>query len=299
MSPYSADTRVMEQHHLLSVASVSCTALRKSYDAELGGHRWRHAVLSDLSLAVRARRCTAIVGAGLGPVTVLRCLAGLVTPERGSIVWRAYDGRLTAAPPRRLVAAGWRPYACQSVADVLQAAVPPGHRQSAADHLVSMAARRCALTSLLGKRVLALPAANVRLIAIAAAIVAGARWLLLDQREAVDVLNDDASAGSIQRAGNAQSRNFPTLLEAAVLGALADSGFTIVIAGPAPQCAPFAPAATIALSRGRLAARPELGMMRRVAERQPDVVTAAEIGSVERTAGSTVVAPVATASGSL
>ncbi len=287
----------MEQHDLLSVASVSCTALHKSYDAELDGHRWRHAVLRDLSLAVCAGRFTAIVGAGLGPVTVIRCLAGLVTPERGSVVWRASDGRLMPPPPRRLVAAGWRTYACQTVGDVLQAAVPHGHDQAAADHLVGMAARRCALTASLGRRVVALPAASVRLVATAAAVVAGARWLLLDRREAVDALDVAGGAGSIERAGSAPSRNFPTLLEAAVLRALARSGYTIVIAGPAPHCTPLAPTATIALSRGRLAARPDRGMMRRVAEREPVVMTPDEVGPMERAPASAVVAPVATASG--
>lgn len=287
----------MEKPQLLAAASVSCTTLRKSYEAELDGHRWRHAVLRDLSLDVRAGRCTAIVGAGLGPVTVLRCLAGLVTPERGSVTWRAADGRLVLPPPRILVSAGWRPYACQTVGDVLQAAVPTGHGQADADLLVGRAARRCALTASLGRRVVALSPATVRLVATAVAVVAGARWLLLDRREAVDVLDDDPGAASVDCADGSSPESFQTLLEAAVLRALIGSGYTIVIAGPAPHCRPLTPAATIALSSGRLATRREPGIMRRVAERQPVATTPEDVGSMERTAVPAVVAPVATASG--
>lgn len=288
----------MEHTQVLAVASASCTALSKSYQAESGGHRWRHAVLRDLSLAVRAGRCTAIVGAGLGPVTVLRCLAGLVTPESGSVVWRGSDGRLLPPPARRFVTAGWRPYACQTVADVLQAAVPPGHAQSAADRVVNTVARRCALAALLETRVVTLPAASVRLVATAAAVVAGARWLLLDRREAVDVLDAGEDDDSFGRAGAASPRTFQTLLESAVLRALAGSGYTIVIAGPAPHCAPLTPVVTIALSSGRLATRRQPAMMRRVAERQPLALDPERMGPMDGAAMSAVVAPVATASGS-
>ncbi len=57
----------------------------------------------DLSLDVRADRCLALVGpSGAGKTSVLRCVAGLVTPERGTIAcdgesWLGAGG--TALPP--------------------------------------------------------------------------------------------------------------------------------------------------------------------------------------------------------
>jgi molybdate transport system ATP-binding protein len=59
----------------------------------------------DLSLAVEADRCLALVGpSGAGKTTVLRCVAGLQTPERGAIVcdgetW--WESGSTAIPPER------------------------------------------------------------------------------------------------------------------------------------------------------------------------------------------------------
>ncbi len=300
----------MDKAQAIAAASVSCRALWKSYDAELDAHRWRHAVLRDLSLSVKAGRSTALVGGGLGPVTLLRCLAGLVTPDRGSVVWRAASGLIVPPPPRALVGAGWRPYACQTVSDVLQAAVPPERGQAAADLLVARVARRCALAGSLGRRVVEMPPVAVRLVATAAAVVAGARWLFLDRREAIDVLDGDPVASAGRRAG-ASPGAAPMLLEAAVLDALTGSGCTVVMAGPSGHCAPLAPLVTIALSSGRHSARREPGRMQRVAERQAFTTLCGGPEAMERelerelepgleqacAPSSGVVAPVATAPG--
>lgn len=289
----------MENPRSLDVVSVSCTALGKSYEAELDGRRWRHAVLRDLALSVRAGRCTAVVGAGLGPVTVLRCLAGLVAPERGSLVWRASDGRPVAPPSRMLVAAGWRPYSCQTVADVLQAAVPAGRSQAEADCAVGLAARQCALAASLERRVIHLSPAAIRLVATAAAVVGGARWLLLDRREAIDVLADHEDPRSVGCVGSNASAVFQNLLEAAVLRSLVSSGHTIVVAGPEAHCMPLLPEAVITLARGRLCASREPGTMRRVAERQRPDMRTGNGGATACESEPVDTAPVATASGSL
>lgn len=242
-----------------TAASFACAGLHKSYEAEAGGRRWRHTVLQDLSLAVRAGRCTAIVGRGLGPVTVLRCMAGLVAPERGAMHWRDGTGWPVEPPARALVGAGWRPYGCHSVRDVLEQAVPAGLAQAEADSRVAHAARQCALSAALGLRAAALPPAGMRLVATAAALVAGASWVLLDRREASDAVRSWVETGD---AGAAR-------LERRVLQRLAREGRTVVVAGPAEHCAPLAPTASIRLAGGRLERRHEEEPARRVAEQEP------------------------------
>ncbi|MHB1223845.1 MAG: hypothetical protein ACYC2G_07330 [Gemmatimonadaceae bacterium] len=240
-------------------ASFSCVGLGKCYEAEASGRRWRHAVLRYLSLAVRAGRCTAIVGLGLGPVTVLRCMAGLTVPERGTMHWRDASGRPAGAPRRALITAGWRPYGCHTVRDVLEQAVPAGLGQTEADARVAGAALQCALPAVLGLRAAVLPPAGVRLVATAAAIVSGASWLLLDRREAGETVGPwvaSADAGAVW-------------LERLVLQRLARSGLTIVAAGPVEHCASLAPAASIALAAGRLERRRDPESARRVAEHPP------------------------------
>lgn len=249
--------------------SFACEGLRKSYEAEAHGHRWLHAVLRDVSLVVHGGRCTAIVGQGLGPVTLLRCMAGLVVPERGALRWRDGSGRITAPPRRALVAAEWRPYECHTVRDVLEQAVPAGWPQRAADAQVADAARRCALETALARRAASMPQATIRLVATAAALVGGARWLLLDRRGAVDAAVD-AAAGSAAGGPHACSTDVGAVrLEARVLRRLARDGLTVVAAGPADHCATIAPEASIALAAGRLERRRERDVWRRVAEGEP------------------------------
>lgn len=255
----------MENELRPPAATFACVGLRKHYEAEMDGRRWRHSVLRDLTLGVRAGRCTAIVGHGLGPVTVLRCMAGIVVPESGALRWRDAAGRPAAPPSRALVSAGWRPYACHTVRDVLEQAVPAGRVQAEADARVAAAALHCALGDVLAARAATLPAATVRLVATAAALVAGAHWILLDRREATDATDRPTAACPRDVAAHPAAAR----LEGLVLRRLARSGRTIVVAGPAECCAWLAPSAIITLRAGRLQRRREPEPARRVAEREP------------------------------
>lgn len=255
-------------------ACFTCAGVGKSYAATVGGRPWRHVVLRDLSLVVRAGCLTAIAGMGPGPVTVLRCMAGLVAPERGRVSWRDQHGQRTSAPPRALVDARWRPYACFTVRDVLEHAVPRGLTQPDADRLVCDAAARCSLGDDLGRRVTSLAPPAARLLAVAAALAGGARWLLLDRRDASDAgarpadpRPEGGSGPALAPAPEGAART-----ERSVLRSLVASGITVVVAGPAGRCGPLAPSAVIALDGGWLEAGPEAVPGHRVAEGEPDSV---------------------------
>ena len=70
------------------VTALSITALTKSFRAGVAGCSARVSVLRDLDLALWPGEIVAVEGAaGCGRSTLLRCAAGLLSPESGAIHW--------------------------------------------------------------------------------------------------------------------------------------------------------------------------------------------------------------------
>ena len=207
-------------------------------------------VLRDLSLVVDRGALVAIHGGGLGALTLLRCLAGLATPDAGAIAWRAPGGERVAPPRRALVAADWRPSAaCLTVRDAVEAAVPPGTWQAEADGRVSRALATVGLAARAAGRAAGLaPAARWR-VGVAAALAGGADWLLVEPpADATDTADDVESAAAALRA--------------------AHGGGATVLASVGPALTLRLPGARVLRWRdGALTRLPPAAAARRVAER--------------------------------
>ena len=161
--------------------TVVCRGLAKSYAIGPAACPERRTVLRDLSLVVDRGALVAVVGGGLGARTLLRCLAGLATPDAGTITWRGSRGGRVPPPRRVLVTEDWRPSAdCLTVRDVVEGAVPAGAWQADADGRVARALDAAGLAMQAGRIAAALaPAARWR-VGVAAALAGGAEWLLLE-----------------------------------------------------------------------------------------------------------------------
>jgi len=70
------------------MTALSITSLSRSYRAGVAGCEARASVLNDLDLALWPGEIVALVGArASGRTTLLRCAAGLLQPDAGSISW--------------------------------------------------------------------------------------------------------------------------------------------------------------------------------------------------------------------
>ena len=167
-------------------ATLVVRGLCKAYDVGPVDRPTRRAVLRDLSLIVDRGDCVALVEGGVGALTLLRCIAGLVTPDAGTLAWRDRRSRRAWPPTRSLVEGSWRPAArCLSVRDVLEVAVPAGCSQADAARRVADAAGAVAVGAQLTRAAAArAPPARWR-VGLAAALVAGAEWLLVELPPAV------------------------------------------------------------------------------------------------------------------
>jgi ABC-type transport system involved in cytochrome c biogenesis ATPase subunit len=232
---------------------------RKAYDVGPVARPRRHLLLRDASLRVDAGECVALHGGGAGPLTLLRCAAGLATPDAGRVAWCTRDGRRAAPPTRALVGADWRPAAaCLTVRDVLQAAVPAGLGQDAADRRVEAAARASGVVALLDRPAAGLPPSSRWRVGVAAAVVAGARWLFLEL-PAVAPMSTACGTGAADRE--------PDAVRAALV-ALRARRCTLVVSAPAGSAALLPPGRALHWRDGRawpsVARPPAAG--RRVAE---------------------------------
>ena len=234
--------------------TLVCRGLAKSYAVGPAACAERRAVLRDLSLVVDRGTLVAILvprdDGGLGARTLLRCLAGLATPDAGTIAWRGPRGERVPPPRRALVGEDWRPSAaCITVRDVVEGAVPVGSWQAEADRRVALAFESTGLAAHAGRLAAAL-APDVRWrVGVAAAMVAGAEWLLLEPPA--------APAGDAPRDAEAT---------AAALLAARRGGVTI-LASVRPAVALRLPRARVLHWRGGALARaPVAAAARRVAE---------------------------------
>ena len=235
---------------------VRCRGVRHWYDASLRGVRWCNEVLPAVSLELGARRFEAVIGEGAGPVTLLHCIAGLTIPREGRMEWCDLAGRSTARPRITFIPAGWRPYRCFTVRDVLEQAVPPGTDQRTADTLVARTMERCALSGHAWNRARRLAGPLRPLLAIGAALVAGAEWVLLDMT--MDERRSRASDDIVARRTGAT-----------VVRRLAQDGLTILAAGPPGCYAPWIPRRVHRLPAGELREQCAATHMARVAEGPP------------------------------
>ena len=235
--------------------TLVCRGLAKSYAVGPAACAERRAVLHDLSLVVDRGTLVATLaptaGGGLGARTLLRCLAGLATPDAGTIVWRGPRGERVPPPRRALVGEDWRPSAaCLTVRDVVEGAVPVGSWQAEADRRVALALESTGLAAHAGRLAAPLAPAVRWRVGVAAALAAGAEWLLLEPpaAAAADAASRDAEA------------------TAAALLAAHRGGVTI-LAGVTPAVALRLPRARVLHWRGGALARaPVAAAARRVAE---------------------------------
>lgn len=176
MSPDPLGITSAARAELLAVRGIS-----KSYMVGTRRRARLCVVVRDVTLFVDRGDALAIDGAGLGPLTLLRCVAGLVRPDRGRVEWRAGDGVRAAAPAVALVPGDWRP-ACGAltVRDVLEGAIPAGRPQRDADRRIAAVLRGCALQSLVERRAVALTDVERWRVGVASALVGAAEWLCVE-----------------------------------------------------------------------------------------------------------------------
>ena len=129
---------------------------------------------------VGAGECVSLVGDRRAAVALLWCIAGLTRPSRGELRWLDGTGEPTAPPRRAFVGAGWRGYDCWTVRDALESAVPAGAAQREADRRIRAVERRELPGASAHVPLAALAPSRRWLVGVAAAVVAGARWLLLE-----------------------------------------------------------------------------------------------------------------------
>lgn len=141
----------------------------------------RQAAPAPLVVTARVRRGECVLACGdlAAASALLWCVAGLTHPDRGELRWLAAGGGPAAAPRRAYVPAGWRGYDCWTPRDALEAAVPAGRPQRAADRRLAHVGRLCLLAADDRVRLGALGAAPRWLVGVAAAVAGGADWLLL------------------------------------------------------------------------------------------------------------------------
>jgi peptide/nickel transport system ATP-binding protein len=164
-----------------SAALLVLRDIAKSYAVGTSARARHCAVVRDVTLFVDRGECLAIDGAGLGPLTLLRCAAGLVRPDRGSVEWRGEDGTRVPTPAVALVPGDWRS-SCGAftVRDVLEGSVPAGRGQHEVDRRIAAVLRGCALQPLAGRRAAGLGAVERWRVGVASALVAAAEWLCVE-----------------------------------------------------------------------------------------------------------------------
>lgn len=164
-----------------------CLALRgvsKSYTAGIRGCSATVRVLRELDLDVATSEIVGIHSApGSGKTTLLMCAAGLVRPDRGSVSWFGCAARRDGTPPTGIAYASDRPfpYAFLSVREAVEYAAIV-RDLPLADHAarVSEALDHTSLAAVAHRRVDALDSAQLSRLALASALLARPRLLLVD-----------------------------------------------------------------------------------------------------------------------
>ena len=185
-SPHAASGSRPSAPHTLAadgsapVAWLEAERIGRRFHARDGERWWELVALRECSFRIPARRCVLVTGDAPAPFTTLAVVAGLIRPGSGTLRWCDARGRPVAPPSRRLIGATWRPHDCLSVRDVLEAAVPHATWQAGADRRIGHALHCCALGDFAAVRAGELDAERRVRVAVAAALVAGARWILVE-----------------------------------------------------------------------------------------------------------------------
>lgn len=188
-------------------------ALRKNYHAGVLGCSASVEVLRGVDLDVSRGEVVGVAGAaGSGKTTLLLCLAGLLRPDAGSVCW--FGERVAPHRPAGIAYVQDRPtqYAFLSVREALGFYatlndLPLADRESRVEEALALTALR----PMAQRRVGQLHADALRWLAIAQALIARPRLLLLDE-----------SVCRIHHNAEAEPRGF--------LRALASRGTAVVVA---------------------------------------------------------------------
>ncbi|HEX5581043.1 MAG TPA: ATP-binding cassette domain-containing protein [Gemmatimonadaceae bacterium] len=198
----------------------------RCYTATVSGSAVRHLALGVTTLRVRRGEWVAVIGAGAGPLTLLRCAVGLVRPDTGRVRWLDDAGRDVVPPRVAMIHAGQSPYGCWSVRDALWAAASSRTAVGRAERRVEQALRCCGLGAVADRLVAELEMLDRWRVSVAAAVAGGARWLLLELPPSASSLASDREAPS--SASHASLRRMAASLAALGIGA------TIAAAGAVP-----------------------------------------------------------------
>ena len=251
-----------------------CLSLRgvfKSYHAGVRGCSATVTVLRNLDLVVGAGEVVSIAAApGAGKTTLMMCAAGLIRPDRGFVSWfggpQRRDG---AARPDGIAYASDRPfpYGFLTVREALEyAAIARDLPLRHSAHRVAYALERVRLGAMSDRRVDALSGRELARMAIASALLAQPRLVLVD----------DVASGC--DAGTAEDL-------VAVLRGLATDGAAVVVAGAlVPWFSAKSPsqlqvsARSLSLVAGRLIVQPDAAVA--VARRPSSGVTHARVAEL-------------------
>jgi ABC-type multidrug transport system ATPase subunit len=184
----SRDARSATDERYHRRAMNDCLALRgisKSYEAGIRGCSATVRVLRELDLDVSAGEIVAVSAApSAGKTTLLLCGAGLLRPDRGSVSWFGRPPRRDASNrPDGIAYASDRPfpYAFLSVREALEyAAIVRDLPLGDSSARVAQALERTNLAAVAHRRVDALNAAQLSRMALAGALLARPRLLLVD-----------------------------------------------------------------------------------------------------------------------
>ena len=215
---------------LLSMRGVS-----KSYQSGVRGCSATVSVLRDIDLSVYAGEVVSIAaGPASGKTTLLMCAAGLMRPDCGTVSWfGGAPSRDVAAKPEGIAYTGDRPfpYAFLSARETLEyAAIVRDLPLRDNGARVATVLARTGLSALADRRVDSLEAGALARLALAAALLAQPRLLVVDD---ITAGCDAASASE---------------LAALVRGVAATSGAAIVtgrLATALETPGPFGPPATV------------------------------------------------------
>jgi len=164
---------------------LSLHGVSKGYHAGVRGCSATVTVLRDVNLTVAAGEIVAISSApAAGKTTLLMCAAGLMRPDRGVVSWfGAAAGRDGTARPVGIAYAGDRPfpYGFLSVREALEyASIVRDLPLRDSAHRVACALERTRLSGRADRRVDSLTGSDLARLALAGAMLAEPRLLLVD-----------------------------------------------------------------------------------------------------------------------
>ncbi|HYN82939.1 MAG TPA: ATP-binding cassette domain-containing protein [Gemmatimonadaceae bacterium] len=246
--------------------ALSIHSLRKSF---LFGHRQapqRREALRGVDLDVERGEIVAVIGdKGCGKTTLLLCAAGLLRPDSGSIHW--YGTRFAGGgchPNLVYIPAVPTYYPFLTVRDVLSQHSRRDNKRFTSGRTIEELSQRVSLAGKLATSVIELEASEVKLLAIAQAIIEDPKVIVLD-----GTLDTLEGASSLVRQVIGEERSHcPTLIIAsrhphAVVGAAT----RVVVMHAGRVTASFSAECNDGSSAGRIAFADIEATVRQIAER--------------------------------